>query len=239
LWKDRRMMDMQKDSSTLETQIHDIVRAGFTPHFDGLKDTFDSKPPWRRLRQLGTELWLDTGSIEDSQKLWTQEFSVLTTNNTLLNKEVQSGIYDTLIAEAADLLAGFSGLSPQDKILEIAFILNARHGLRLVEKFDVYVSVEEHTDLADDVDKAVAYAHRYHAICLERFIVKIPYTPAGLLVTRRLSADGVPINHTLGFSARQNFLTARIGRPKFVNVFLGRLNAFTADNGLAGSGKSL
>jgi transaldolase len=117
-------------------------------------------------------------------------------------------------------------------MLEFAFILNARHALRLVEEFDAYVSVEEHTDLAFSVEQAVDYARRYHAICPERFIIKIPFTPAGLLATRRLSAEGIAVNHTLGFSARQNYVIARVGRPAYVNVFLGRLNSFVSDNGL-------
>ncbi len=114
----------------------------------------------------------------------------------------------------------------------MAFALNAYHALRLVEKFDAYVSVEEHTDLAYDVEGAINYARRYYAICPERFIVKIPFTPAGLLATRKVVSEGIPVNHTLGFSARQNYLITRIARPRFVNVFLGRLNSFVADNGL-------
>jgi len=120
-------------------------------------------------------------------------------------------------------------------VLEIAFVLNAHHGLRLVEQFDAFVSVEEHTDLAYDIDLAVLYGKRFHAICPERFIVKLPLTPEGLLGMRKLRRAGVPVNFTLGFSARHNFLAARLGDPSFVNVFLGRLNAFTADSGL-GSG---
>jgi transaldolase len=42
----------------------------------------------------------------------------------------------------------------------------------------------------------------------------------------------VPVNHTLGFGARQNYLVARLARPSFVNVFMGRLNSFVADNDL-------
>jgi transaldolase len=185
---------------------------------------------------LGTELWLDTGSISEADKLWTRQFSALTTNNTLLNKEVQKGTYDSLIARAGQMLEEGGELSEEERTLEMAFILNARHALRLVEKFDAHVSVEEHTALASDVGKAVEYARRFYAICPQRFIVKIPFTPAGLLATRKAAAEGMPINHTLGFSARQNYVIARIGRPAFVNVFQGRLNSFVADNGL-GSGQ--
>ena len=76
------------------------------------------------------------------------------------------------------------------------------------------------------------YARRYYHICPERFIVKIPLSPAGILATRRVAAEGIPINHTLGFSARQNYVIARVGAPAYVNVFLGRLNSFTAANQL-------
>lgn len=85
------------------------------------------------------------------------------------------------------------------------------------------------------MDLAVAYARRLHAPCPERFYIKIPFTAAGLLATRRLSRENIAVNHTLGFSARQNYVIARIGNPAFVNVFLGRLNSFVADNKL-GSG---
>jgi transaldolase len=214
--------------------VRDFVLEGFHPRFGELDDSFPSHPVWRKLRDLGSDLWLDTGNIDDVKALWTQEFTALTTNNTLLNREVQSGRYDRLIGRAGDLLAPYE-LNERDLILEIAFILNAYHGLRLVETFDSYVSVEEHTDLAHDKERAIEYAHRYYHICPERFIVKIPFTPEGLLATRCTTEAGVPVNHTLGFSARQNHLITRIGHPTFVNVFLGRLNSFVADNEL-GSG---
>jgi transaldolase len=222
---------MAKDRTNLAEEIQGFLLDNFKPRFDELQETFPSDPVWEKLRQLGTELWLDTGNMEEAGKLWTRQFRALTTNNTLLNKEVQTGRYDSLIADVAKMLEPY-GLNEQEKMLEIAFILNAWHGLRLVEKFDAFVSVEEHTDLAGDVDLAVDYARRYHAVCPERFIVKIPFTPAGLLATRKVADGGVPVNHTLGFSARQNYIIARIGKPKYVNVFLGRLNSFVKDNGL-------
>lgn len=218
--------------ANLAREIHNFVRKGFLPSFGRIKETFKSETLLTRLRELGSKLWLDTGSIEQAQRLWTQEFSALTTNNTLLNREVQTGRYDSLISQAAEVLRKYHQLSESDMLLEIGFILNACHALRLVETFDAYVSVEEHTDLANDVKRTVDYANRYYAVCPERFIIKIPFTPAGLLATRKLSIEGIPINHTLGFSARQNYLIARIGKPAYVNVFLGRLNSFVAENKL-------
>ncbi len=42
---------------------------------------------WQKLKDVGTELWLDTGDLEEAEKIWTAEMTALTTNNTLVNKE--------------------------------------------------------------------------------------------------------------------------------------------------------
>jgi transaldolase len=190
---------------------------------------FPADPFWKGLRDTGTRLWLDTGDIEAAARQWTREFSALTTNNTLLNKEVQKGIYDGVIREAGSLLGAARG---DQRVWEIAFILNALHGLRLVAVFNALVSVELHTATADDVDAAVAYGRRFSRISPSHFIVKVPLTAAGLIATKALRKEGIPVNFTLGFSARQNHLATLFAGPSYVNVFLGRLNAYVADNAL-------
>jgi transaldolase len=195
---------------------------------------FPKEPVWQALSGCGTEPWLDTGDVEAIEGLWTQEFRALTTNNTLLNREVQKGIYDGLIAKAAKALKGKVG--EQELVLEIAFILNAVHGLMLSARFRARVSVELHTDLAHDAARSVAYGVRYHEIAPHHFYVKVPFAAEGLLAAQRLGKRGVPVNFTLGFSARQNYVITRVAAPAFVNVFLGRLNSFVADHGL-GDGK--
>jgi transaldolase len=197
---------------------------------------FPSSDLWAAVAKTGTSLWLDTGDVDAAQELWVQEFVALTTNNTLLNKEVQKGIYDELVPGAAKLLRD-KGAPDADVVQEVAFVLNAVHGLKLVRTFDADVSVELHTALSHDAEASYRYGKRFHAICPDRFIVKVPLTPAGLLAARRLSDDGIRLNFTLGFSARQNWLIAALARPTWVNVFMGRINAFLSDNGL-GDGKN-
>ena len=81
------------------------------------------------------------------------------------------------------------------------------------------------------------YGKRYHEICPDHFIIKVPFTAEGLIGARKLREAGVRINFTLGFSARQNVLVTRAARPDYVNVFLGRIGAFMKDNKLGdGSG---
>ena len=190
---------------------------------------FESNDLWKRLAKTGSEIWLDTGDIDEASNLWCSEMSALTTNNTLLNKEIQKGIYDYLIVEANKLL---SDLEEKDRIIEIAFILNAKHGLKLVEKFGGKVSVELHTDMADDIEKTVSYAKRFYDICPEHFIIKIPLTPSGFIATRKVREKGIPVNFTLNFSARQNLIATIFSKPSYVNVFLGRQNAFVINNNL-------
>jgi transaldolase len=211
--------------------IHDFVKEGIDLQSGRLET--ESDPFWKGLCDLGSELWLDTGDIEGATALWTDEFTALTTNNTLLNAEVQKGIYDDLIQKAAKVL---SGLDIQMQVIEIAFILNARHGLRLVQRFGGRVSVELHTDLAHDIERSVFYGRRFYDICPEHFIIKVPLTPSGLIAMRRLREEGIPVNFTLGFSARHNYIATAFGAPSYVNVFLGRLNAYIADHQL-GDGK--
>ncbi|MEZ5964398.1 MAG: transaldolase family protein [Planctomycetota bacterium] len=231
-----------KTTSTLDVPAHDsaaakavasFCREGHTPPGPAVRASLPASDVWAAMTRAGTALWLDTGDVAATQKLWTKEFTALTTNNTLLNKEVQKGIYDQLVPEAVAMVRqAVSGISDTRLVQEVAFVLNAVHGLKLVRTFDADVSVELHTDVADDVEASYRYGKRFHSICPDRFIVKVPLTPAGLLAARKLHDDGIRVNFTLGFSARQNWLIALVARPSWVNVFMGRLNSFVADRGL-------
>jgi transaldolase len=226
-------------TATIAEIVTALVREGFVHKFGKPRVMTRKAPVWERVRAAESRLWLDTGDIVEALRLWSSEFEALTTNNTLLNKEVQKGIYDDLIRKAVSTIRdAASGIDERQLVLEVAFVLNAYHALRLVEEFDAHVSVELHTDLAHDVERTVTYGERFYGICPERFYVKVPLTAAGYLAARKLGQCGVPVNFTLGFSARHNYLAALLSRPHYVNVFLGRLNSFVADNHL-GDGQNV
>lgn len=228
-----------RHDSPLAKTVAEFCKRGYVAPTKATRAAFPSSARWAALAKTGTAPWLDTGDIAAAKELWTREFTALTTNNTLLNKEVQKGIYDQLVPEAAKLLrTADPKITPERLVLEIAFVLNAVHGLKLVSTFDADVSVELHTDLSRDAEASYQYGKRYAAICPDRFIVKVPLTPEGLFAARRLGAEGIRVNFTLGFSARQNYLVAITARPTWVNVFMGRLNAFVADHKL-GDGKNV
>lgn len=196
-----------------------------------------SHPALAKLVSLGTELWLDTGNLEEASALWHREFSALTTNNTLANQVVQTGVLDEVAREAvANIRAWKPGISATDLVMELGFVVNCHIALRLVKAFGARVSVELHPDIACDRDRSVYYAERYHAVCPEKFTIKIPLTPEGYCAVARVREKQIPVNYTLGFSARQNYLAAVISQPSYVNVFLGRLNQVVLENSL-GDGK--
>jgi len=214
----------------LNTRISDFIwknlnEKRFTPR----RDSF-----WEALVSTGTELWLDTGDMEEAEAHWSAEMSALTTNNSLLNSEIQKGIYDVFISEAKHVVYH---LPMHEKVKEIAFMINARHGLRLAEKFGGMVSLELHTDTAHDIKAIEYYGKRLHELSPDHFIIKVPFTAEGLIGARRLRDAGVRVNLTLEFSARQNVLVTNVARPDYSNVFLGRIGAFMMENKLGdGSG---
>ena len=127
------MSQAPSHDSTLANDVASFCQQQ-VPDAQQSRSSFDNSELWTSVAKTGTSLWLDTGDIEAAQALWKQQFVALTTNNTLLNKEVQKGIYDELVPGTAKLLQD-KGLSDEGIVQEIAFVLNAVHGLKLVRTF--------------------------------------------------------------------------------------------------------
>jgi transaldolase len=214
----------------------EIALQGFARPGQG---TPESDPALAAVVRAGSELWLDTGDLSAAMPLWSVETTALTTNNTLVNKVIQAGALDgDLLSAAREMRSRAPDLSDDDLVLELGFIANARVSLGLVQNLGAQVSVELHPAVGDDIEGTLLFARRYYALCPQRFVIKVPLTPDGFLAVRRLGEEGIPVNFTLGFSARQNHLAAHLSRPRYVNVFLGRLNSVIADNKL-GDGRNV
>ena len=218
-------------SSELDGVIHEIA----CMELGNDQPVFQSDPTMARFKETGTELWIDTGDLEKAQSIWKSEFSALTTNNTLANQVVQTGVMDEVIHQTISRLNEVaSGLTKEERVTEVGFVINCHIALRLVRAFKTKVSIELHPSMSRNIGRTLDYARRYYRVCPEYFIVKIPLTPEGYLSVRTLRKEGMPINFTLGFSARQNYLAARLSNPEFVNVFLGRLNQVVSENSVGG-----
>src|SRR2546423_8664493 len=118
-------------SLTLSTSIDESLREAALAAVRGAETTEpQSDPALAKLRELGTELWLDTGNLEEARGLWKREFSALTTNNTLANQVVQTGILDQVAAEAIkDLLDSRPDYSEEDLVKELGFVVNCHVAL--------------------------------------------------------------------------------------------------------------
>lgn len=63
----------------------------------------------------------------------------------------------------------------------------------------------------------------------EHVTVKVPFCAAGLEATHALTADEIPVNMTLVFSANQAMLAASAGAT-YVSCFMGRLDDISVDS---------
>lgn len=223
------LVEIHQDPA-LTQSVHDLVLEGYKGPG---RPEFASQEKYRWLREAGSRLWLDSGDIDAVEKLWSPELEALTTNNTLVNQIVSKGLMDGFIAYAArGIRDARPDIAEPDLVIEVAFAVNAKLALSLVERLGCEVSVELHPDLGFDVAATLAFARRYYAINPDQFYIKVPMTPDGFVSARVLAEEGIPVNYTLGFSARQNYLATRFSRPAFVNVFLGRLNSVVEQNHL-------
>ena len=221
---------------TVDQKLDEVLNVLAYEKIVGGAPKSESDPLLAKLKSLGSEIWIDTGELEKAQEIWKQEMTALTTNNTLANQVVQSGIMDQVIEDTIRKIRD-EGLeiTKEELILEVGFVINCKIALRLVQAFKVKVSIELHPSVSKDIERTLHYGRRYFKVCPEFFIVKVPLTPEGYLAVRKLTQENIPINFTLGFSTRQNYLAARLSNPDFVNVFLGRLNQVVIDHE-AGSG---
>ncbi len=76
--------------------------------------------------------------------------------------------------------------------------------------------------IALEADKMISEGRELAKIH-ENIVVKIPMTPDGLVATKTLSSEDIPVNITLIFSPSQALLAAKAGAA-YVSPFIGRLD---------------
>jgi len=88
------------------------------------------------------------------------------------------------------------------------------------------VSLQLHMGLDADPEAATRVG-RYLRQMVPSAVVKVPFTPHAphcFLVARDLERDGIPVNFTSTFSARQVVAAALLANVTLTNIFMGRLN---------------
>jgi transaldolase len=131
---------------------------------------------------------------------------------------------------ARDLLRAAPDL-PREALHELLYtILCCRLGNGILRAFAAgrrfEVSLQLHMGLSADPEGARRVGHWIHRLVPGAF-VKVPFAPDSpdcFLVARDLEAEGVPVNFTSTFSARQVVAAALLAGASRTNVFMGRLN---------------
>jgi transaldolase len=168
------------------------------------------------LHDAGQSLWLDniTRAMLDSGELarYLTEYSItgLTSNPSIFDKAIGSGIYDEAIQQKAA-----AGLRGEELFFELAVedLQRAADVFRpihdVTDGVDGWVSLEVSPALAYDTDATVREAKALHARAdRPNLFIKIPGTPQGLPAIEECIAAGVPVNVTLLFSADQYLAAA-------------------------------
>lgn len=172
---------------------------------------------------------------EDSEHIYLYgEVDGNTTNQPLVVKVLDRFLggdkTDNMVTWIEMLQRGKADLSIDEAAMLIYSVINGRLGLQVIDYYAGgriwQISLELHTSLAPYRVASMGIAR-----CLSRAVpnsfVKIAFTPDyphALLIARDLENQGVPVNFTTTFSARQIVAAALLANPHRTNIFLGRLN---------------
>jgi transaldolase len=155
-----------------------------------------------------------------------------TANQPLVQKVISRYLDQVDIQKHADELRAIQdgGLSARELTFTLYSILCARIGNDLVRAFGggrtFEVSIQLHMGLVHDGEAARRIGRAVREMAPSAF-VKVPFAPHApecLLVARDLEAEGIPVNLTSTFSARQVVVGALLANVTRTNIFMGRLN---------------
>jgi len=205
-----------------------------------------SHPLARAVKDRGTaHIYTDTADQEEMFDLLVQkedaeniylyeEVDGNTTNQPLVVKVLDRFLggdeTDNVVAWIKALQKEKPDLTIEEATVLIYSIINGRLGLEVLDYYAAgriwQISLELHTSLAPD-----PVASKRIGQCLNQAVpnafVKVAFTPDhphALLIARDLENQGVAVNFTATFSARQIVAAALLANPHRTNVFLGRLS---------------
>jgi len=201
-------------------------------------------PPLRSSRLLaavcraGTQhIYADTADVEELRALVSTDGGVLlevdgnTANQPLVHKVITRYLDDGEPATWAGQLRGAHPRpTPEQLRTALYAIVCGRLGNDAVRACAAgrawAVSLQLHMQLGSDAEAAKRIGR-----CLRRMVpsgvVKVPFTPQHphcFLVARDLEREGIPVNFTSTFSARQTVAAAMLANVTLTNIFMGRLN---------------
>ena len=207
---------------------------------------FRSHPLARAVKNCGTaHFYTDTADRDELQDLLVAEESgqeiVLyeevdgnTTNQPLVIKVLDRFLGQDSTDNVTSWIKRLREEKPELSVEEAAVltysIINGRLGLDVIDYYSAgriwQISLELHTALAQD-PAASKRVGRWLNRAVPHAFVKVPFTPDNphcFLIARDLENQGIAVNFTTTFSARQVVAAALLANPHRTNVFLGRLS---------------
>ncbi|MFQ5864785.1 MAG: transaldolase family protein [bacterium] len=203
-------------------------------------------PMAQALIQSGTQhIYTDTADREELNDLLVtnesedfleiiKEIDGNTTNQALVFKVLPRYLGEGDRMDIVDWVEGMREAAPHislsDAIALIYTIINGQLGRNLKSYYGTgknwEISLELHTSLAPSVEDSKRVA-RYLVRMVPGAFVKVaftPHQPHAFLIARDLEREGIPVNFTTTFSARQVAAAAVLSNVTRTNIFMGRLN---------------
>jgi transaldolase len=201
--------------------------------------TLVSSPPLAALRRTGTaHVYADTADSAELRRLLAvdrgrtlAEVDGNTVNQPLARQILARYLTgDRLAACAQELRRHRPGTPPAALLPHIYTMVSGWIGNDLASAFAAgrawEVSLQLHMGAVSDPETAKALGRALRTIVPSCF-VKVPFRPhepQSLLIARDLEAEGIPVNFTSTFSARQVVAAALLADVTRTNIFMGRLN---------------
>lgn len=197
-----------------------------------------SHPMLAALRRAGTvHVYADSadpgeiGALVGTGDELLAEVDGSTANQPLIRKVIERYIAAAdLRAWAAELRRADAGLSDANLLAVVYGMLCARAGADVVAAYAAGrawgVSLQLHMNLVGDAAAAVRTGRLLRRL-VPQGVIKIPFSPHApecFLVARDLEREGIPVNFTSTFSARQTVAAALLSNVALTNIFMGRIN---------------
>lgn len=202
----------------------------------GASPALVSTPLLAALQRAGTRhVYADTADLRELASLLRvdgglrAEIDGNTANQPLVRKVVER-VLDAGLARELAQAAAARPMAPGSRMPRLYALLCARIGRDLADAFAAgrawEVSLQLHMSLCSQPARARELGRLLRREAPSA-LVKVPFTPdapACLLVARDLEREGIPVNLTSTFSARQVVVAALLSNVARTNIFMGRLN---------------
>jgi len=206
---------------------------------DDIHSLLVSSPLLRALREAGTShIYADTADFHELGGLLSAgdgkllaEIDGNTANQPLVRKVISAYLEEANLKGWATALQRHREELTEAEMLPLIYaIVCGRVGndfLRVFSSGRLWeVSLQLHMGLCADPDAAKQVGRCLRSM-VRSALVKVPFTPHHphcFLVARDLEREGIPVNFTSTFSARQAVAAALLSNVTTTNIFMGRLN---------------